>query len=893
MTIATPVTQAQAPIRTRYLRTNLSYDPTSLQYAPPHFTVYDPTHKRFFVSNPYLNEIDVFDAANEIQTATISVPFPWGIDISPYNGSLYAGTFVGDVYQIDLGSLSVTNRYLSSAIGPNGYAATTALVLSDGRLALHGGAGGVDGFGGIVVWDPATNALDSGPSSNGSICSNANNGAFAVSGDRTRILSTWVDTSNSEPVCSYDPVARIETYGAFPYDTPVRQIIPSPDGTRFYLTSNLEGVGVFDAKTVQLLGQITGPNSYSGIPNAAAGAVLSLDGKTLYLVEQLTGQVGTFDTTSLTQTAWVPSLTVNDMESTVVISAIDETGLIVGPTGHGVGFVDGSQLMPSNLPLINVGFFQPASGPLMGNTTISSAAYYENTPSLPTAVSQIYLGNVPGTNAAFVPTTPNQPSLQVTTPPSLQTGAVDITVLFGDNGVAIAPEAFSYGPTILEVVSNGATADGGQLGAVIGYGFGQSASSVQVSIGGKPAPVTTVYPSAPTSPYPFPTEALQFTVPAGTAGTAVDFTVTTPSGSATAQSAFHYTSAVASYPLAANLQSGIYDSHRDVYYFADQKQIQVLSKTSGKWLAPIPLSGATSLLAISESPDGSKLAVSDYGGNAIFVVDPDTPQSPNRYPVSFPPVGLAVTNVGSVYFSSYSGQAFNELDTSTGLVQVFRVAGGVGGGQYDRVLLSPDGSRIYSSIAGISFWLNTSNNQINYSPTTSGPSGGIHEVAVSGDGSTVWIDDYLTDSSLEAETVPEYVDWETWFASTTVGQKLSQDGTILFQPLADGIDTISRNSGRLLYRIQIPVTTANVYDPLVVASGTNTVAVVTATGVSFVDLSTLSVPANISQPFPEARPVASTKVLSIQGKASVGPSAPNRTAVMNARPRLKLTLPPK
>jgi hypothetical protein len=143
---------------------------------------------------------------------------------------------------------------------------------------------------------------------------------------------------------------------------------------------------------------------------------------------------------------------------------------------------------------------------------------------------------------------------------------------------------------------------------------------------------------------------------------AADVTVTTPSGSATATGAFHYTRAIESYPLTANLQSGIYDVGRDLYYFADRAQIQVLSKSSGTWLAPISppgASGKTQLLAISESPDGTKLAVSDYGGQVIYVLNPDNPASAKSYPValdhdgdadSLAPGALAVTNNGMVYF---------------------------------------------------------------------------------------------------------------------------------------------------------------------------------------------------------------------------------------------------
>src|ERR1700722_12955331 len=212
LSVVAAVTGAHPPIRTRYLRTNSFYDPNSLQYAPPHFSVYDAAHKQFFVSNPFLNEIDVFDKTQEIETAQIPVPFAWGLDVSPYNGSLYAGTLIGDIYQINTSTLSVTNRNPSASIGPSGFTATKVFVLSDGRLALQGGIGGggilgVDGNGVSVVWDPVTNALDTG--GDGSVCNVGNEGAFAVSGDRTKVLVTFVDSSASAPLCSYDPIAKV------------------------------------------------------------------------------------------------------------------------------------------------------------------------------------------------------------------------------------------------------------------------------------------------------------------------------------------------------------------------------------------------------------------------------------------------------------------------------------------------------------------------------------------------------------------------------------------------------------------------------------------------------------------------------------------------------------
>lgn len=857
LTLVVAVSAAHPPIRTRYLRNNSYYDPNALSIAPPHFTAYDAAHKQFFVANPFENEIDVFDAVQEIETARIPVPLSWGLDVSPYNGSLYAGTLIGDVYQIDTATLSVTHRYVSASIGPTGFMATTALVLSDGRLALQGQAGGilgVDGYGSSAVWDPVTNSLDTG---GGSICNVLNEGAFAVSGDRTRVLVSTVDEGGGgEPVCSYDPVAKLASYGAFPPPQFVQQIIPTPDGSRFFLTSGSQ-IGVFDAKTAQLLGQFS-------LGVGGSGAVLSWDGKTLYMGDFTSGSVGAFGTTTFAQTGWIGGFTVMDAQNTIVLSAIDETGVIVGNTGHGVGFIDASLPLMATRPTIISGFLAtPSTGPTEGGTTVTNFASAGVTDSA--VLNQIYVGNQPGISASFA-ATGGLNKAQVTTPLANQTGTVDLAVVLSDGAVGMVPEGFSYGPTILEVVPNGATAEGGQTGTIMGYGFGNSTSGIQVTVGGQSATVTAVYSNpAPVSPYPFPTNALQFTIPPGVAGTAEDVRVTTPSGSYTAAGAFHYTAAVQSYPLNASIQSGIYDAGRDLYYFADTAQIQVLSK-SGGWQSPIHLPGITAstlLLVLSESPDGTKLAVSDFGGQQIYVLNPDNPSSAKSYPINGDeaPDGLAITNAGIVYYSAadINGTGtwlFHKLDTNTGVITDFTQLQSTGPTDpYDRVLLSPDGSKVYSSVGGdvaTGFWLDTSTDQMTFS--NAGNWGdGFPDMALSADGSTTAVAGETADSLLNPEAESTYIDWETWFPMAVPGQKLNQDGSILFQPLTDGIDMIARSSGRLLYRIQLPVTPANNWDALVAAAGQNNLAVITTTGVSFVDLSSLPVAAQSARPSAGAR----------------------------------------
>jgi len=883
-----PVTGMHSPLRTRYIRTNSYYDPNVLQAAPPHFTVYDPARKQFFVSNPYMNVIDVFDAKLEVEITTIPVPLAWGIDISPITGNLYAGTLEGDVYEFNTGTYALIERYPSASIGPNGYVATEAFVLSDGRLALLGSQGGilgVDGASSAVVWDPTTNALDTG--ANGSICTVGGIGGFSVSGDRTRILVTTIDESGTEPVCSYDPNAQQATYGSFPYGTFVKQIIPSPDGSRFYLTSNLNGIGVFDAKTVEMLGQISTGESL--------GAVVSLDGKTLYSMDN-SYELNAFDTTSLSQVGWLPIFTIGDMQGVPVVSAIDSTGLIVGPLGHGVGFLDATLITASETTRMSSSYITPNTGPVTGGTVVYSDNSYGITPATAT-LSKFYVGNAPGLDATLSTATTN-PNGEVTTPPSTVSGPVDLSILMSDGGVGIAPEAFSFGPTILEVVPNGATADGGQTGTIIGYGFGTTTSGIQITLGGSAAPVTAIHSTPPLEPYPFPVEGVQFTIPAGSAGSTVDVTVTTSSGTATAKSAFTYTAAAQSFTNSAALQAGIYDAGRGRYYFTSQSQIQVLSGTGG-WLTSISLPGTTSasnFSAIAESQDGTKLAVSDYGGQAIYVLNPDNPAGVTRYPMPlffteniYAPSGLTVTNGGLIYFATgdlggTGTSAFHALDTSTG---VFTILGSFqsGGGDFDdRILLSPDGSHLYGNIERQCFWFNTANTASIYTASESS-----YDLAVSADGSTVDAGGNLTDPSLNYETSPAYIDWETWLPTAVWGQKLSADGSLLFQPLTDGIDVIARNTGRLLYRIQIPGTVANVYDALVSIPGKNAFAVITTTGVSIVDLSSLSIPSGVVQPFPNAIG------RSLHEYVRASASAPNHsTAVwlngLKRRPQLKHSL---
>ncbi len=782
VTSATSAPAAHAPTRTRYLRTNSFYDPNSLQFAPPHFSVYDQPDRRFFVSNPYLNRIDVFDAALEANIGSISVPGAWGIDISPDSKTLYAGTLIGDVFQIDPVGMQVTKEFPASTIGPSGFPALETFVLADGRLALLGANGGIGADGGqsIAIWNPTDNSIDMQGSGGPHGPCQVNIGAFAVSGDREKVL--WGSIDSDGTLCSYNPSTQqiaVGTFGGF-----LDQIIPTPDGTRFFVIShgNNADIRVFDASTVSQLAAFQGPaapNLLLGID----GAVLSLDGSTLYVLDS-SNNLTVYNTNTLQKTGWVPNFVVQDLQLTIIPGAIDETGLIVGPIGHGVAFVDGGAIQTNTqFTSTSLGYIPPytVTGPISGGTLVqvvlsANGSDPNSVPSLTTA----YLGNQPLLNTStFEQGTGYFPTIEGTTPSVGATGPADFTAVFSDNYVTLLPEGFSYGPTILEVIPNATTARGGTTGALFGYGLGTTTSDVHVTVGGQNAPVTAIYTGPPYSPYPFPIEALQFTLPPGTPGSTVDLSVSTVSGATTATGAINYITAPVSYPLPnSSLQSGIFDQTRTLYYFADTNKIEVLSLTNG-WQTPFILPNTTSntsLLALALSPDGTKLAVSDYGNQLIYVFDPDTPSNVQTFSIpqtgldiGIAPTGLAVLNTGMVYFGSADSRgtgtwAFHKLNTSNAIVtDLTDIQSGGPNDYYIRVLQSPDGSHLYCQIEGVIFTVDTANDSVAYAnPVITSETGGNDELSLSAVGSTLASNGFFADGNLNPTGMTAYIDWETF-----------------------------------------------------------------------------------------------------------------------------------
>lgn len=855
---------ARPPTRTRYVRTDAEWDYGFLNFAPQQWILYDPPTKRFFASNTGLNRIDVLSANTELLVGQIVVPGAWVGDETPDHKSIYLGTQIGDVYQIDPVAMQVIKRYPAAEIGPAGFAAYEVKVLADGRLALLGGQGGipaVDGYSRVAMWNPADNTLVmAGRTAVLYGCAlQSYISEFAVTADRTKILlGSGVSGGN---LCLYDPVTDAQrVVETNPLGIGLPSILVPPDGKEVIIPEGAQ-VTVYDA--IQLF-QVDQFQIGDGTSNYHC--LLSMDGKTLFAIAGQTTLA--IDWKTHRQKGWVQTFTSGDLISSINPQAVDENGLIAGVIGRGVSFLDSADpIMAQPGPQVPNPFVEPPFGAEAGGTQVVFPSDFSSN-----RLKGLYFGANEATGASV-----GGAGISVSTPPG-DPGPLDVAALANDGALELAAEGFSYGPWIVEVTPDSSTAEGTGTVTIYGYGLGPvgtsatQSPSLQVTVGGQSAPVTG-YSGAPYDPgdpyYPFPVVAAQVTVPPGTAGSSADITVSDSVGSTTLKDGLHYLPAIQQYPLSGSvLVQGIYDRKRNLYYFTDQTTVLVFSAANKSWQTPINLPGAMRLWGISLSPDGTKLAVSDAGADVIYLVNPDSPQSVRTFAlpnVAFDqggePCGLAISDSGIVYYDSFyvsstGGYSLHKLDTSTGVVTNYQMqAGNLGYDAYTRVLLSADNARVYANFDGFVVAIDTATDTVFFNPVLAG---GDYELTLARNGTWMSATEYLLDTNLNPISYLVLNQRETWNVNAVYGEKLSPDGSLLFEPLLNAIDVADGKTGTLRTRIALPVTLSPNYDALVADGKDNVLVAITGangSGIAIIDLTSLP------EPLPLAHTAASKSVL--------------------------------
>ena len=847
------------PVRTRYLRTDATTEYPF--WLNQHWIIYHASTGHYFVTDPSSNQIIVIDAASQTEIGTIGVPGAFGIDQTPDGKTLYVGTLIGDVYAIDPVAMAVEQRYIASATGPSGFPTNTALVLSDGRLALFAPVN--SGLEPLGIWNPTDNSITIYGAYQGTPIpcgAGSGYGAFTLSVDRTQIIL------GEGTLCEMNPATgtAISATGASSQE----HMVTTPDG-KYIIAPIYPGEAViFDAKTLATVAQF----SVLGDTSSASGFFVSADSTTLYTPADpnATAIIYAYNLATQQLVGWVPNIFVETTGggglgplNNPYLLATDGTGLFAGPMEEGIGFVDLSTLQtgPEGTQFTS-GYLNPATGP----TSDGTATQWSVEPPVPTPKS-IYFGPQQATaisassDAPFV-------TINATTPLG-KPGAADVYLFTTDGGMQLLPQAFSYGPTILEVTPNMATAEGGGTGYAYGYGFGPTNSNaipanLQVMVAGTAAQVTGFTANAYNLGYPpFPLQGVAYTIPPGVSGSAVNVVVSTSSGSTTATGALTYLPSTQPFPLTGStLAQGIYDSYTDLYYFTDTSQLQVFSRTQGKWLSPISIPappGTTQRLwGIALSPDGSKLAVSDANAGAIYLLDPAKPTSVKTFivgslsPFVINPCGLAISDAGNVYYMvSVLGQGggadqFFKLNTSTRAVTNYGINGpGLGSSDdYLRNAISSDNAYVFNNEYGQVFAIDTKTDKIVEALDGYTCCYGNYELALSTNQTQFTATSYIYDINLNGESYYALNDREILNIAYVYGAKLSPDGLLIFQPFTNGIDVLDGNRGNLRSRISLPVALSPNYDALV-GNGTDDILIAitgTGNGIAIVDLTSIPEP---------------------------------------------------
>ena len=904
------------PSRTRWVRTD-----ASTQYfltLNQHWIVFSSLRKQFFVTDPVGGHVYVMDAGTQSKIAGIDVPGAFGIDITPDQKTIYVGTLSGDVYSIDVTDLQVRKRYMAAQIGPYGYRACTALVLADGRLALlqtQYGIPSVDGSSSFAVWDPRDNSIEIYTSTYGSAGGNAwsgvpykivcggfmgNIGGFARTADRTKVIVGSIFSDNT--LCTVDPGSGRDTYITAAGSFSGTNITVTPDSKLILLRTGSNQVTAYDAETLAAKSTIPVADGL----NSATGFMVSSDSKTLYIMNG--SAVLAYDLSNHNFVGWVSDVIVTPTAgglsvgpvSSAYYQAVDDTGLLAGPLQEGVTFLDVAHL---NAPPVGTVFanayVKPATGPASGGTPVNI-----DRPANAAPISSLYFGNQKASAAAL-----NGNFISATSPAG-NAGPADVSIAYGDGAWQIIPEAFSYGPTIMQVTPDASTVEGGGVGFIYGYGFLPFTvpvtipSDLQVRVGSTAATIVGVSQNSyGVLSQPFLLQTIVYTVPPGALGKA-DVTVVTSSGSATSAGGMTYLPPLETFPNKhASVAQGVYDKYRDLYYFTDINRIQVFSPGQRAWLGPIgiaaPVGATQRLWGIALSPDGSKLAISDLGAGVIYVMDPDLPASARTFSiinqtfgVKSYPAGLAISDSGVVYYtvSVDSGTGYThffKLDTNTNTIKDYQIQGADANALALHTAISADNTRVYFNNQGAVFAVDTATDKVFWGVDGPGCCYGDFDLTLAPNQIQFAATSYIYDADLNSQSFLTGNPREFFDVGYLLGIKFSTDGSLLFQPTDIGIDVLDGHLGRLRNRISLPVPLAPTFDALVSNGKDNKLVAITGQGdgIAFIDLNSIPEP----PPLPYATPTAPAHSLPPPAGNSRREQKPSLRRSSTAQPSQPLT----
>jgi DNA-binding beta-propeller fold protein YncE len=608
--------------RTTYVRTDsvpTLDDPPS---EPRHRRIaYDPVNKHLFVANRARNRVEVFSTTDQTRTAQISVPGASSADLSADGSTAWVGTSLEEIAAIDTSSLRVKERYAIAGISPIPNVIfdrpIEILALSNGKEAVR--LRQPDSSEALLaLWDPGGNVLtDLTPLAAPLFQKGV--GAMARTGDHTKLLVAANDTSGE--IGAFNANGSVVTPPQTLGSGSVSLAAANGDGSRFAVVFAPGG----NSEILLLDGAFNQLGARAA--TSVYGMTFSRDGNFLYVTENAGGppMITVLDGHDLHVIGQVSDVSLQGGRSE--IEEGDETQLLFGVANRGVSFLDASKpgTLPAVAPVLAAApSAQPSEGTIVGGTaTVLSGQNFE-------ATAQVRFGTQNATTASVTGTS----QIQTASPPSVVDGAVSLTAYFPSGWLAIAPDAFSYGPQILEILPNAGGKGGGDTVQIYGYGFGSDASQIAVKIGGVNAMIQKVENVAAIAAslgldatYPFSLERITLQAPSGTPGK-VDVTVTSPAGATSLAKSFQYLQSVQVFAKPALYKFLLYDKARQRVYLSTTDHVDVFDLSAQGFLSGLlPPGGpppSAAIRGLSMTPDGSQLVVADFGAQSVYLLNPDT-----------------------------------------------------------------------------------------------------------------------------------------------------------------------------------------------------------------------------------------------------------------------------
>lgn len=607
--------------RSTYVRTDAMAAMDDPFGEPKHrHLIYDPTNKHVFVANRAMNQVEVLSSSDGSRVKSISLAGASSVDLSADGKSVVVGTALEEIARIDATSLQVTDKWELAGIAavPGAIFARPIEVLATANgLGLVRLRQASTSQALLALWDAGTNSLTDLTSEAPQLFQNGV-GVMARSGDHARILVAADDSSGEVGI--FDASGNLAV-GPKPLGSgQILRAAANADGTRYAVAFRSNG----NVNVILLDGSLNTVSMYAS--SNVFGLAFTRDGKNALVSEAFGGvsAVTVLAASDGSLVGEVADLWIQGVGSE--IEEADETQMVFGLSNRGVSFVDAATpgtLSGAGPVLAAIPSVAPSEGPVAGGTAVA-------------ATGQNFSGDVQVKFGGLIAnsTSISGASISASSPANAAGGPVNASAYFSSGWMVTAPDAFSYGPQILQVFPNAGVKSGGDTLQVLGYGFGSDVSKIAVKIGGANATVTKVESVATIgsalgfdNSYPFPLERITLQTPVGTAGKA-DLIVNAPAGSTTMAKSFQYLQSVQMYARTGPFKFLVYDQTRQRIYLSGTDHVDVFDLQQGVYLpalfppgGPPPNAG---FRGMALTPDSSKLIVADFGGQSVYLLDPQS-----------------------------------------------------------------------------------------------------------------------------------------------------------------------------------------------------------------------------------------------------------------------------